>query len=37
MDRPNWYQPTDRGLEAKIRERLEHLRSLDSGSAKKRE
>ncbi|MEP7260884.1 MAG: replication-associated recombination protein A, partial [Usitatibacter sp.] len=27
MERPNWYQPVDRGLEAKIRERLEHLRS----------
>ena len=25
-----WYQPTDRGLEAKIREKLEHLRSLDA-------
>lgn len=30
MERPGWYQPTDRGLEAKIRERLEHLRSLDA-------
>jgi putative ATPase len=29
MERPNWYQPTERGLEAKIREKLEHLRSLD--------
>ena len=25
-----WYQPTDRGLEARIREKLEHLRSLDA-------
>jgi putative ATPase len=24
-----WYQPTDRGLEAKIREKLAHLRALD--------
>ena len=24
-----WYQPTDRGLEAKIREKLAHLRELD--------
>jgi putative ATPase len=22
-----WYRPTDRGLEAKIREKLEHLKS----------
>jgi putative ATPase len=29
MQPPAWYRPTDRGLEAKIRERLEHLRSLD--------
>src|SRR5450631_3287194 len=35
MDRPHWYQPTDRGLEAKIRERLEHLRSLDAKTRKK--
>jgi len=36
MDRPNWYRPTDRGLEAKIREKLEHLRSLDARSGRKR-
>jgi putative ATPase len=29
MERPNWYRPTDRGLEAKIRDKLEHLKSLD--------
>ena len=29
MERPEWYRPTDRGLEAKIREKLAHLRSLD--------
>ena len=34
MERPNWYRPTDRGLEAKIRDRLEHLRSLDEKSKK---
>ena len=34
MERPNWYRPTDRGLEAKIREKLEHLRSRDAGSKK---
>ena len=33
-----FYQPTDRGLEAKIREHLEHLRELDksAGTAKKK-
>jgi putative ATPase len=30
MERPSWYRPTDRGLEAKIREKLEHLRALDA-------
>jgi putative ATPase len=30
MERPDWYRPTDRGLEAKIRERIEHLRALDT-------
>ena len=25
-----WYEPTERGLESKIREKLEHLRSLDA-------
>jgi putative ATPase len=34
MDRPRWYQPTDRGLEAKIRERLEYLRSRDAEAKK---
>jgi putative ATPase len=24
-----WYEPTDRGLEAKIKEKIEHLRALD--------
>jgi putative ATPase len=37
MERPSWYQPTDRGLEAKIREKLEHLRALDTRSRKPRE
>jgi putative ATPase len=32
MERPDWYRPTDRGLEAKIRERIEHLRALDAGA-----
>jgi putative ATPase len=34
MQPPNWYRPTDRGLEAKIRERLEHLRKLDAEAKK---
>ena len=34
MERPNWYRPTDRGLEAKIREKLDHLRSLDDRAKK---
>jgi len=34
MQRPDWYRPTDRGLEAKIRERIEHLRALDAGATK---
>ena len=29
MPAVNWYQPTDRGLEAKIAEKLAYLRSLD--------
>src|SRR6202171_5879559 len=37
MERPSWYQPTDRGLEAKIREKLAHLRSLDASARKKPE
>ena len=36
MERPSWYQPTDRGLEAKIREKLEHLRALDEGARKRK-
>ena len=29
MDEPGWYRPTPRGLEAKIGQRLSHLRELD--------
>jgi putative ATPase len=36
MERPNWYRPSDRGLEAKIREKLEHLRELDKKGDKGR-
>ena len=35
MQRPQWYRPTDRGLEGKIREKLEHLRALDANARKK--
>jgi putative ATPase len=34
MERPGWYRPTDRGLEAKIRERLENLRQRDEQAKK---
>jgi putative ATPase len=34
MGRPEWYRPTDRGLEAKIREKLDHLRALDERAKK---
>ena len=34
MERPSWYRPTDRGLEAKIREKLEFLRKKDRDSNK---
>jgi len=30
IDDPQWYRPTDRGLEAKIREKLARMRELDS-------
>jgi putative ATPase len=36
MEPQHWYQPTDRGLEAKIREKLEHLRELDLKAARKK-
>ena len=32
----DWYRPTERGLEAKIRERLAELRRLDAAAGKKR-
>jgi putative ATPase len=31
-----WYRPTDRGLEARIAEKLAHLRELDAGARKKK-
>jgi putative ATPase len=30
MPKPNWYQPTDRGLESKISDKLNALRALDA-------
>jgi putative ATPase len=36
MPQVEWYRPTDRGLEAKIREKLEHLRALDAEAGGKR-
>jgi putative ATPase len=35
MTEPHWYQPTDRGLEAKIKEKLAFLQSLDQATPKK--
>ena len=35
MEAPGWYQPTDRGLEAKIREKLAWLRRRDGESEDK--
>lgn len=34
MAEPGWYQPTPRGLEGKIGEKLKHLRSLDVAAGK---
>ena len=33
MEEPGWYRPTPRGLEAKIGEKLAHLRQLDEDAA----
>ncbi len=30
MPKVEWYSPTDRGLEGKIREKLDYLRALDA-------
>jgi putative ATPase len=35
MAKPHWYQPTPRGLEIKIAEKLAHLRELDRQAKKK--
>jgi len=36
MPEVEWYRPTDRGLEARIREKLEHLRALDAEAGGKK-
>jgi len=36
MRKPDLYRPTERGLEAKIREKLETLRGLDAAASEKR-
>src|SRR6266571_3194681 len=36
MPKMQWYRPVDRGLEAKIREKLEQLRALDAAAGKKK-
>jgi putative ATPase len=34
MQSPNWYRPTERGLEGKIKEKLDYLRSRDATASK---
>jgi putative ATPase len=36
MPKMQWYKPVDRGLEAKIREKLAELRALDAAAEKKK-
>jgi hypothetical protein len=36
MEAPGWYVPTERGLEAAIREKLAELRRRDGVAAKKK-
>ena len=36
MPKMQWYRPVERGLEAKIREKLEQLRALDEAAGKKK-
>jgi putative ATPase len=36
MPAVQWYRPSGRGLEAKIKEKLDELRRLDESSGKKR-
>jgi putative ATPase len=36
MPEVSWYEPTDRGLESKIREKLERLRAQDKAARGKR-
>ncbi|MDQ1315899.1 MAG: putative ATPase, partial [Pseudomonadota bacterium] len=34
IEEQNWYQPTPRGLEGKIADKLAHLRKLDEDAGK---
>jgi putative ATPase len=36
MPAVQWYRPTERGLEGRIKEKLRELRQLDESSDKKR-
>jgi len=36
MAAPNWYRPTDRGLEARISEKLDTLRQRDAEAREKK-
>ena len=36
MSAPRWYQPTDRGMENRIAEKLRQLRALDDAEAQRR-
>ena len=36
MPEVRWYEPTERGLEAKIREKLDELRRRNADAARKR-
>jgi len=36
MPAVQWYRPSERGLEGKIKEKLDELRRLDESSGKKR-
>jgi putative ATPase len=34
MAEPEWYQPTDRGLEIQVREKMKMLKELDRNAKK---
>jgi putative ATPase len=35
MEEPGWYQPVERGLEARIKDKLEQLRELDRAAGER--